>query len=302
MDARAGTGPLVVGNNRLAPLVVVVGQTASGKSALAMELAQKFNGELVCADAWTVRRSVDIGTSKPTKEDQMIVPHHLLDVVGPDEEFTAAVFKDLAVGAINDIVSRGKLPIMVGGTGLYVDSVLYDYKFLPAGNRQEREALNAKSPEELLQAVHAQGFDTADIDVHNKRRLIRLLETAGAKAEKSPMRQNTLVIGIRMSKEKLTERIAQRVDAMFSAGLEAEVQALVREFGWDCEALKGIGYREWREYFDGAQTRGEVRQQIIKSTIGLAKRQATWFKRNPSIHWVDNPRDAVETVTTFLNK
>src|SRR5438105_4919924 len=124
------------------PLVVIIGETASGKTELALRLAQEFDGEIICADAWTVRRGVDIGTAKPTAEERALVPHHLLDVVGPCGDFTAAVFKKLATEAIEGISNRGKLPIMAGGTGLYVDSVIYDYGFLPAGNRDNRDKLN----------------------------------------------------------------------------------------------------------------------------------------------------------------
>src|SRR5476651_1891671 len=117
------------------PLVVIAGETASGKSALALQLARQFNGEIICADSWTVRREADIGTAKPSAAEQALVPHHLLDVAGPDEDFTAAVFKRLANKAIKEIAGRGRLPIMVGGTGLYVDGVIYDFNFLPAGDR-----------------------------------------------------------------------------------------------------------------------------------------------------------------------
>jgi tRNA dimethylallyltransferase len=154
-------------------LVVIVGETASGKSALALKLARKFNGEIIAADSWTVRRGADIGTAKPTPEERALVPHHLLDVVGPDNDFTAAVFKDLANEAIKDISGRGKLPIMVGGTGLYIDGVIYDYNFLPAGDRTAREEFNNLSVKELLSRIDEMGIDPGDVDKRNKRRLIR---------------------------------------------------------------------------------------------------------------------------------
>jgi tRNA dimethylallyltransferase len=292
MDARPGT----------TPLIVVVGETASGKSDLAMQLARQFNGELICADAWTVRKGVDVGTAKPSKEDQQVVPHHLLDVVGPEQEFTAAVFKELATRAIDDISARGKLPIMVGGTGLYVDSVLYNYSFLPAGDRQARKALDILSMGELQDRVASAGLDTTGIDTQNRRRLIRLLETNGMRGERSPMRAHTLVLGVHVDRESLEERMTQRVDAMLAAGLEKEVKNLANRYGWDCEALKGIGYREWHEYFDGAQTLDQTRERIIRATRALAKKQRTWFRRNNSIHWTHNRGEAVAIATTFLSK
>lgn len=284
------------------PLVVIVGETASGKSALALELAEKFNGEIICADSWTVRREVNIGTAKPSAEDRQRVKHHLLDAVDPCGDFTAAVFKRLAASAIEDISSRGKLPIMVGGTGLYIDSVIYDFGFLPEGNRKDRHELNSLSAEDLKRRAEAQGLSLEGIDVRNKRRLIRLLETGGKRPTKGSLRENTLVLGVSLPREKLRERVTRRTDKMLELGLEQEVKKLSSKYGWACEALKGIGYREWSEYFAGSQDRQQTRERIISATMGLAKRQRTWFKRNKGIHWLDNREEAVEIVTTFLNK
>lgn len=284
-------------------LIVIVGETASGKSALAMTLAEKFNGEIICADSWTVRREVNIGTAKPSIEDQKRVKHHLLDVAGPDEDFTAAVFKDLANKAIQDIADRGKLPIMVGGTGLYVDGVLYDYGFLPAGDRGEREELNQLNNEQLLNKIADLRLDLSGIDTRNKRRLIRLIETKGQRPIKNEYRKNTLILGINNDRTALVQRISQRVDNMIEAGLEAEVRSLVEHYGWECEALKGVGYSQWRGYFEDAATLDQTRQKIIKATLDLAKRQRTWFKRNKSIQWFTTPvkqTEIVDTVTTFL--
>lgn len=286
----------------IAPLIVVVGPTASGKSELAMELATQFNGEIICADSWTVRREVNIGTAKPSPEERQKIPHHLLDVVGPAEEFTAAVFKRLALQAIDDVARVGKLPIMVGGTGLYIDGVLYDFSFLPEGNRLARAKWNAMTLDGLLDEIQARGLSTEGIDVRNKRRLIRLLETDGQRPLAGPLRPNTLIVGIKVLPEILKQRIRTRVDAMLADGLEGEVASLVKTYGWECEALKGIGYREWHGYFDGSQSLAETKEKIIKSTQDLAKRQNTWFKRNSSIQWVKNKIQAVDIATTFLNK
>lgn len=290
-------------NKQPSPLLVIVGETASGKSALAMELARKFDGEIICADSWTVRREVNIGTAKPSELEQAEIPHHLLDVAGPDEDFTAAVFKKLANQAIDDISARGKLPIMVGGTGLYIDGVIYDYGFLPAGDRTDREELNQMSNDELLRRIKKLKIDLGDVDIRNKRRLIRLIETNGAEPTRHELRKNTLIIGIQADREWLNARIEKRVQTMISAGLEAEVKALVDKYGWDCEALKGVGYSQWKGYFEGLETHDLVHQKIIKATQDLAKRQRTWFKRNKSIQWFPTPvkqDDVVVRVTTFL--
>jgi len=285
------------------PLIVVVGETASGKSALAMRLAQEFNGEIIAADSWTVRRGVDIGTAKPTAAERAAVPHHLLDVAGPKEDFTAAVFKKLANEAITDISSRGKLPIMAGGTGLYVDGVIYDYSFLPSGDKNLRAELNEMTIKQLLKRIGKLGLDLGEVDTRNKRRLIRLIENNGRLPTKHQLRDNTLLIGLKLERSELEERISRRVDNMIKAGLEGEVRGLAARYGWDCEALKGIGYAQWQDYFSGRQNLAETRQKIIKATNDLAKRQRTWFKRNNCIQWFNTPvnwPDVVDLVTTFL--
>lgn len=292
----------MVAARKVGPLVVIVGETASGKSALAVELAKRFGGEIVCADSWTVRREVNIGTAKPTAAEQAAVPHHLLDIVGPCEDFTAAVFKRLAQAAIMHIGDRGKLPILVGGTGLYIDGILYDFEFLPPGDRAAREELNRRSIPELLEQIAAAGIELGNIDTGNKRRLIRLLETGGARPGKDELRPNTLILGLRIGREELNRRIEKRVDYMLADGLEDEVRVLSERYGWQCEALKGVGYAQWRGYFEGVQSLDETRAKIIKATRDLAKRQRTWFKRNNGIHWVEKQIEAVELVTTHLNK
>jgi len=287
------------------PLIVIVGETASGKSALALELARRFNGELICADSWTVYKGFDIGTAKPTAAERAAVPHHLLDVADPAAGFSAVLFQKLAKQAIADIAARGKLPIMVGGTGLYIDSVLFDYGFLPATDPVLRAQLNAMTLQELIKRADALGLDVAGIDLRNKRRVIRLIENNGVRPTRRPLRENTLLLGIKLDAEQLPVRITHRIDAMLAAGLESEVKQLAEKYSWAAEPMKGIGYGEWAAYFAGDQTLAETRQRIIKDTLDLAKRQRTWFKRNSSIHWLHNRgklTEAVAVITPFLNK
>jgi len=286
-------------------LLVVVGETASGKSALALELAKKFDGELICADSWTVYKDFNIGTAKPSNLERAQIPHHLLDVADPRGGFSAVVFQQLAQTAIDAIHRRGKLPIMVGGTGLYIDSVLYHYGFLAPPPAELREKLNGMSLPEVLELAKERGLNTSGIDVRNKRRVIRLIENDGQLPTKKELRPNTLLIGINTPRETLKERVTQRVDHMLTQDLKFEVEKLANKYGWEAEPMKGIGYREWREYFEGSLNVEEVRQRIIKSTMDLAKRQRTWFKRNNSIHWFSTPVNMQEVdalVTTFLNK
>ena len=238
-------------------LIVIVGTTASGKSAAAMQIAQERNGEIICADSRTVYKGMNIGTAKPSAEDQAKVPHHLLDVVEPNQPFTAAQFQKLANAAIADIQKRGKLPVMVGGTGLYIDSVLYNYDFKPA-NPELRDEQNPR---------HLKASD---------------------KPPRQELRPNTLVLGLDCPTDVLKERIKARVDQMIDQGLEAEVEALAAQYGWEAEAMKGIGYREWQAYFAGPRNSEDLiktKELIAKNTWQYARRQRTWFRRNPHIHW-----------------
>ncbi|MBC7581802.1 tRNA (adenosine(37)-N6)-dimethylallyltransferase MiaA [Aeromicrobium sp.] len=287
------------------PLLVIVGETASGKSALAFELAKKFNGEIICADSWTVYKHFDIGTAKPSTVEQATVPHHLLNVAEAIEGFNAVIFQELAFAAIQAIGARGKLPILVGGTGLYIDSVIYEYEFLAAPPVGMREELNKMTLDELLEKAAAEGLSVQGIDTRNKRRVIRLIENEGRLPARKPLRETTLILGMSLPKDELRARVERRVDAMIAAGLEDEVRQLATEYGWDAEPMKGIGYWQWKGYFQGTQTLAETRARIIKGTTDLAKRQRTWFKRNESIQWLateDKLAEAVDSLTTFLNK
>jgi tRNA dimethylallyltransferase len=291
--------------NSLPPLVVILGETATGKTSLAFDLAKRMNGEIICADSWTVRREVNIGTDKPTKKQQEEIEHHLINIVDPCQDFTAAVFKNLALFAIEDIYSRGKLPIMVGGSGLYIDSVIFNYKFLKAGDRKQRERLNDLSTDELIQKIHQLNIPLRNnIDLNNKRRLIRVIESGGQVPKKSKLRENTLNVGLYLDKESHKKAIVDRVNQMILEGLEQEVKNLSLNYGWNCEALKGVGYKQWEKYFNGQQSLADTQLQIVSATNNLAKKQRTWFQRNKSIHWLMQPvciDEVVDLVTTNLS-
>lgn len=286
------------------PLITIVGETASGKSSLALKIAKEFNGEIICADSWTVRKKVNIGTDKPSQEDRRLMPHHMIDIVDPDEYFSAAIYKDLCIGVIKDIYQRGKLPILVGGSGLYIDSVLFNYGFLDTADPKLRNKLNMMSLDQLIEIIKSKGYSLQNVDINNKRRLIRIIESNGQIPTKQNLRPNTLIIGLVNDNDQLKEKIISRVNNMFEQGLEKEVEDLARDYGWDCEALKGVGYKQWKEYFLGDQDIAQTKLKIISATNNLAKKQRTWFKQNKSIHWLKQPIEMdtiVDLATTKLS-
>ncbi len=283
---------------------MIVGETASGKSALAMDIAQTFDGELICADSWTVYKGFDIGTAKPSAADRARVPHHLLDVADPAEGFNAPQFQRLALAAISDIAARGKLPILVGGTGLYIDTILYDYGFLPPTDPALREELNALSLDELVARADTMQLDTDGIDLRNKRRVVRLIENNGARPTKKPLRENTLILGISRPIEELEGRIIERIKIMVADGFPDEVARLGKHYGWDIEALRAPGYRAFADCVLGDCTIEQASERFMRNDLQLAKKQRTWFKRNNSIRWLSTPvnlAEAGDIVTTFLS-
>lgn len=282
------------------PLLVIIGETASGKSALALKLAQAFNGEIIVGDARTVYRGMDIGTAKPSTADRQLVPHHLLDIMNPYEVINASMFKELVLRKINDITERGALPILVGGSGLYVDSVLFDYEFRQPADLENRAELQDLSVADLQKQLAEQGIPLPRNSA-NSRHLVRSLETGGQIATKSPMRSNTCVLGLEISREQLTRNVIERVEAMFVAGLEKEVRDLVGRYGWDSQLSQTIGYKEFKSYFSGVITEDELKSLIVRDTLAYAKRQRTWFRRNKLINYICSQDESVALVTTWLN-
>lgn len=255
------------------PILVIVGETASGKSALAIELAERLSGEIICADSRTIYKDMDIGTAKPSPADRLRIPHHMLDVVTPDMRFTVVDFKREADHLIKDIHSRGKLPILVGGSGLYIDAVIYDYQFATPEEFSLRSGVNP-----------------------------RHLAKDESRAKQDVLRPGVAIVGLQIDRDELRQRVADRVENMVQAGFVQEVTDVSNKYGWDVPALMAPGYRAFREYIEGTISIEEAKAKFVKSDMDLAKRQRTWFKRNKSIQWVDNPRKAVAIATTLLSK
>ena len=291
-------------NNELKPLVILVGPTAVGKTAASIGLAKALNGEIISGDSMQIFRGLDIGTAKITKEEMQGVPHHLIDIKEPWETFSVAEFKRLADEAIADIQDRGKLPIIVGGTGFYINSVLYEYHF---GEADTDEAYRA----ELEQYAEAHGNEAlwnilqekdpdsaAKLHSNDTKRVIRALEVlhvTGIPAserqstvDKQTMRYNAVYIALNMPREVLYDRINRRVDIMIQDGLEAEVRtALANGTEQDALSMTSIGYRQMIQYFNEEISFDRAVELIKRDTRHFAKRQLTWFRHDPNIQWVD---------------
>jgi tRNA dimethylallyltransferase len=260
-----------------------------------------LDGEVIGADSRQVYRQMDIGTAKPTAEEQAAVRHHLIDVVEPDEAFSLATWLELAQVALNDIWSRGKQPLLVGGTGQYVWALLEGWR-VPKVPPQTglREEMAAMAPGELLEELRRVDPEAeAYIDPRNVRRVIRALEVQAATGKpfsywrgKEEPDFDSLVIGIHLPREELYRRIDQRVDAMFEAGFVAEAEALRGRYGRDLPAMSGIGYREIGEYLAGECTLASAVERTKTGTHRLARHQNAWFKRGDDrIRWVEAGRE-----------
>lgn len=281
------------------PVIVIVGQTASGKTAASIKIAQKIGGEIICADSRTVYKGMDIGTAKPTKAEQSLVPHHLLDIIEPDQMFTVADFKQLAQKSIQDIFSRQKLPILVGGSGLYIDSVLYNFQFTKQADLELRQQLEQMNDEQLTTLLHTKNIDLTTLNTKNRRHVIRAIERGTNPPINSDIRQNTLIVGLKLSRQILEERVTRRVDQMFREGFLEEVDSLVKKYGDASEVLKAPGYKAALRYRAGEIDIDQAKVEFIKADLQLAKRQNTWFKRNKSIQWFEDSELLVAKAVEF---
>lgn len=272
-------------SNTSQPLVVIVGPTASGKSSLAVRLAERFDGEIICADSRTIYKGMDIGTAKPSKEDQLRVRHWGLDLVDPNESFSAADFKEYAVRKIMDIRRRGKVPFLVGGSGLYVDAVIYDYEFPERQESADRTYYESLTLEKLYEYCNSRNIKLPE-NYKNKRYVVNNIIRNGStpKRRSTPM-DNSIIVGIATDKAVLRKRIEARIDEIFNAGVLEEASKLASSYGWGSEAMTGNIYPVARAYLAHEYSLEEAKSKSVTLDWRLAKRQLTWLRRNEHIRW-----------------
>ncbi len=301
-------------------VLVVIGPTAVGKTSLSIHLAKQFNGEIISGDSIQVYRGLDIGSAKITKEEMQGVPHYCIDILDKKAAYSVYDFQMNARGAVDTIIDHGHLPIIAGGTGLYIKAALYDYHF-DQQNEEDSHLIEEKyqgvTNEELHKLLMEKDAKTAcSIHPNNRKRVLRALCIAeNSELTKSENLANqkhepiydVLMIGLTMERSLLNERINQRVEIMMEHGLQEEIERLLKEGEtFEDRAMQGIGYREWKDYFEGNLSIQEVKELIQKNSRQFAKRQMTWFKNQFAVKWFDateeNVSDKVcETVKRWLD-
>jgi len=290
-------------------LIVILGPTASGKSKLAVKLAKKFNGEVISADSRQIYKGMDIGTDKITKKEMKGVPHHLLDIVSPKRNFSSAQYQKLALKTIEKIIKKGKLPILCGGTGFYIQAIVDGLTFprVPP-NWNLRKKLEKKSPKELYQILKKLDPERAKkIEKKNKRRLIRAIEIATKIGKVPPLRKkplpySLLILGIKVPFEKLKEKIRKRFFKWLKKGLIKEVKKLRENFGLSFKKIENFGmhYRQISFFLQNKINRKEMIENSIKEIQNYVKKQMVFFKREKRVHWIKNQKEAEEMVKKFL--
>lgn len=300
-------------------VIVIAGPTASGKTALSIKLAKEINGEIVSADSMQIYKDMNIGTAKPTIEEMEGIQHYMIDFVSPETRYSVSQYKKDAISCIEKIIKKGKTPIIVGGTGLYIDSLIYGIEFQETQiDLDYRNKLNKMADEGKLQEL----YDTACkidpdamkiISPNDKKRIIRVLEiykeTGKTKTQqnlesrKNEVPYQYIVFAIDMDREKLYNRINTRVDLMISNGLIEEVDALVKKYDNIQTAMQSLGYKEVIEYFNGKLTKEQMIEKIKMETRRYAKRQLTWFRKNKEIIWLDGLKpikDNIDEIAKYV--
>ena len=297
-------------------VIVICGPTASGKTALSIELAKKINGEIVSCDSMQIYKDMDIGTAKPTIEEMQGIKHYMLDFVSPDERYSVADYKKQAKQAIREIIEKGKVPIVVGGTGLYVDSLIYEIEYQDIEfDEKYRKQLEERSKKEGLEVLYneAKKIDPeaiTKISPNDKKRILRILEIYNAtgknkteqekESRKNEVEFDYKVYAISWDREKLYDRINQRVDIMIDQGLIEEVQKIYSKYNKFPTAMQGLGYKEVLEYLEGKYNKQEMIDKIKQETRRYAKRQLTWFRKNKQTIWLDGQEKIQNNIEIIL--
>lgn len=301
------------------PLVVICGPTATGKTDTAVQIAKRMRGEIVSADSMLVYQGMDIGTAKPTAAQMCGIPHYLINIIEPDQEYNAALFQVQARAVIADILKRRKLPLLVGGTGLYIRAVIDNYDFSGSSSELYRKELQNEAADHGSALLHQrlQEIDpgaAAKLHPNDTRRIIRALEVYKLTGKPistfhkidQPGRPiyNLLMFGLTSDREKLYQRIEQRVDQMIKSGLVEEVQRLLnRGFSPELSSMRGLGYKEIAQYLAGRLSLVQAVDILKRNTRRFAKRQMTWFRRDKRIRWLDPDRDDVaEAIILEINR
>jgi tRNA dimethylallyltransferase len=283
-------------------LLVIIGPTAVGKTKLSIELAKRYNGGIISGDSMQIYRGMDIGTAKIKKDEMEGIPHHLIDIKEPFENFSVAEFQHLVRAKIDGIAQKGHLPIIAGGTGLYIQSVIYDYQFSDVpGDESFRLMLEERVKEIGNEALYKELLEVdprsaSQIHPNNVRRVIRALEIFHLtgktmqefqSTQKPDLLYNTALVGLSMEREKLYERINYRVDLMIEEGLIEEVKDLYQSGLRDCQSIQAIGYKEIYEYLEGKVTLDDAIVNLKQNSRRYAKRQLTWFRNKMDVEWFD---------------
>lgn len=284
-------------------LIIITGPTASGKTALAIKLAKQFNGEIISADSRAIYKGIDIASAKPSLEEREGVPHWGFDLVEPGQIFTAADFKKYAFEKISEIHSREKIPFLVGGTGLYIDAVLYDYDFAGEPDEELRAELNSKTIEELQEIIETSKIQMPENN-KNKRYLIRAIEKSkNHKCNRGKKHNNfeNIVVGITTDREELRTRIFARNEQFFSSGIIEEAKKIAQKYGWQSEAMTANAYPLIRQFLNGELSKKELIEKMSVRDWRLAKRQMTFMKRNKDVNWF-NLGEAEQFISSKLSK
>lgn len=299
-------------------VIVICGPTASGKTNLSIELAKKIDGEIVSCDSMQIYKDMSIGTAKPTIEEMQGIKHYLIDYVSPEVRYSVAEYKKDAIKAIQDIINKKKVPIVVGGTGLYVESLIYGIEYSEIKEDLEyRKQLDEIEREEGLEKLYEMAYKIdkkalEKISCNDKKRICRILEiyhsTGKTKTElekesrKNGPQYDYILFGINMEREKLYERINKRVDIMIKNGLIEEVQQLIAKYNDFPTAMQGLGYKEVVEYLKGVISKEEMIEKIKMETRRYAKRQLTWFKKYKNIMWINGLDDIQNNIMFILEE